>query len=245
MKNFLRELLKPKRSSEVTLTKLQELTLLQPFMMGDIKRAENLYELASDMKQRDIPGDFVECGVYQGGSAATIALALKGTGRTTWLYDSFQGMPASREIDGPEAGEVVGKCVGSEEKVHEAMKISGYEPSQYHVRKGWFKDTFIQDLPSKVSFLHIDADWYDSVILSLNTFYDRVSEGGIIVLDDFGHWEGCREAYYDFVCQKRIKPLLERFNHTVAYWIKGRTNNRRYIGQDLPLETVFKKSKNI
>src|SRR5206468_12484893 len=57
-------------------------------------------------------------------------------------------------------------------------------------------------LPELVSILHIDADWYDSVLLALNTFYDRVAEGGIVVLDDFGHKEGCREAFYDFISQR-------------------------------------------
>ena len=81
-------------------------------------------------------------------------------------------------------------------------------------------------MSGSIAFLHIDADWYDSVQLALETFYDRVSTGGVIILDDFGHWEGCREAFYDFAADRGIKPLLERFGHTQAYWIKDRTHNR-------------------
>jgi O-methyltransferase len=68
--------------------------------------------------------------------------------------------------------------------------------------------------------LHIDADWYDSVFYSLETFYQRVSDGGFIVLDDFGHWEGAREAFYDFCMEHSIKPLIERTGYTQAFWRK-------------------------
>ena len=111
------------------------------------------------------------------------------------------------------------------------MRIAGYYPGDYVIRKGWFENTFKMPLPEKIAFLHIDADWYASVTLALDTFYDRVEDGGIIVLDDFGHWEGCRESYYDFVQKKNIKPLLERFGHTIAFWIKGRTHNRDFVGE--------------
>ena len=93
------------------------------------------------------------------------------------------------------------------------------------------KDTFCQELPPQVCLLHIDADWFESVDLALNTFYDRVTSGGIIVLDDFGHWEGCRRAFYEFAAKRQIHPLLERFGHTQAFWIKDRKHNREFIGR--------------
>jgi O-methyltransferase len=60
----------------------------------------------------------------------------------------------------------------------------------------------------------------------LDNFYKLIPEGGCIVLDDFGYWEGCREAFYDFCLKNNEKPLLERVGTTQAYWIKGRMNNR-------------------
>ena len=177
---------------------------------------------------RNIAGDFVECGVCNGGSAAAIACELSGSGRHVWLYDSFEGLPAISEIDGKDAERFVGQCVGSEQHVRKAMQIAKVSPSEYTIRKGWFQETFHeQPLPRQIAILHVDADWYDSVMLTLQTFYDLVSDGGLIVLDDFGHWEGCREAFYDFVSQRNIKPLLERFGPTEAYWIKNRLHNRK------------------
>lgn len=208
-----------------------ELALINSYSMCGLRVLEKLSILAQDVIARSVPGDFVECGVCNGGSAAAIACALRTTGRKAWLYDSFIGMPGAEEVDGPAAAQYVGSLVGSEEKVREAMRIVRFPEENCIIRKGWFEDTFQDPLPQAVSFLHIDSDWYDSVMLSLNFFYDRVSVGGIIALDDFGHWEGCREAFYDFVRQRDIKPLLERFGYTQAFWVKERANNREYLGK--------------
>jgi O-methyltransferase len=192
---------------------------------------EKQYRLGCDVVVRNIAGDFVECGVCNGGSAAAVALAIRDSGRRAWLYDSFQGMPQPKAVDGEFAERYTGLCVGTEQTVQDAMAIAGFLPENCVIRKGWFQDTFKLPLPDAVSFLHIDADWYDSVSLSLNTFYDRVTEGGIIMLDDFGHWEGCREAFYDFANRRGLKPLLERFGYAQAFWIKGRIHNRDFKGQ--------------
>ena len=80
---------------------LPELEQIDTYSMCGIKVLEKLYVLARDVVNRNVLGDFVECGVCNGGSAAAIACALRGTGRRTWLYDSFQGLPIPREVDGP------------------------------------------------------------------------------------------------------------------------------------------------
>ncbi len=208
-----------------------ELEQINSYSMSGFPVLKKLYRLGQDIVNREIPGDFVECGVCNGGSAAAIACAMRDTGRQVWLYDSFEGLPSPKPIDGSDADEYFGKCVGAEETVREAMGILDFPEDKYIIRKGWFEDTFKAPLPQAVSLLHIDADWYDSVMLSLNTFYDLVPDGGIIILDDFGHWEGCREAFYDFIAQRKLKPLLERFGHTQAFWIKERIHNRDFTGQ--------------
>ena len=214
----------------------RELKALQAYSMAGLSRLQKLNELASEVVGRGVPGDFVECGVYNGGSAAAVSSAFRDTEKHVWLFDSFEGMPNVTEADGIEAQDFVGKCVGSEEKVREAMRLIKFPSDRSTILSGWFKDTFFSGpLPETVAFLHIDADWYDSVKISLETFYDRVADGGVIVLDDFGCWEGCREAFYDFVAKRGIKPLLERFEFTQAYWVNSKRssnglNLRRLIG---------------
>jgi hypothetical protein len=74
-----------------------------------------------------------------------------------------------------------------------------------------------------VALLYIDCDWYDSVMVSLNTFYDRVPVGGVIALDDFGYWEGARRALGEFIKQRDLEmPLLERYGPSIVWWIKGK-----------------------
>jgi hypothetical protein len=102
-------------------------------------------------------------------------------------------------------------------------------PERYTIREGWFHDTFKDTLPSQVALLHCDSDWYESVSLVLETFYPLVPDGGCVILDDFGFWEGCREAFYEFCHRHGEKPLLERVERDQAFWIKKRTCNRILI----------------
>lgn len=208
-----------------------ELLQLETYSVSGLRTLEKLYRLGLDVIARDVQGDFVECGVYNGGSAAAMACALRSSNRRIWLYDSFQGMSASQEIDGAFASRYVGELAGVEERVLEAMRVARFPDDRYIIRKGWFVDTLQLLLPETVAQLHIDADWYDNVMLILKTFYDRIPDGGVIILDDFGHWEGCREAFYDFVRDRGLKPLLERSGHTQAFWIKGRAHNRDFSGR--------------
>lgn len=196
-----------------------------PYTLNSPEGLATLHRLATQTRKRGVMGDVVECGTYKGGSAAVLATTLS-NGQHLWLYDSFEGMPATREVDGQRAAEWVGQCVALEEQVREALAVVGARPEQYTIRKGWFSETFTQPLPQRVAFLHCDADWYDSVLLVLETFYPRVEPGGCVVLDDYGHWEGCREAFYDFCSRHGEKPLIERSGHSQAFWFKGRVHNR-------------------
>lgn len=198
---------------------------LAPYTLCSPNRLTNLAKIASNLQSKLIPGDFVECGTYKGGTAALLSQYLH-KDQHLWLYDSFQGMPPTTERDGSEAEKWVGKCLGNIQDVEEVMNIVKTPKSHYTIKKGWFETSFKDPLPTKVALLHCDADWYNSVSLVLDTFYPLISEGGYIVLDDFGYWEGCREAFYDFCFRQNISPLLERYGSTQAYWIKGKLNNR-------------------
>jgi O-methyltransferase len=200
--------------------KIAKYTLTSP------DRINSLMNLADYCNRNRIEGDFVECGTYKGGSAAVLSMCM-GEGRHLWLYDSFKGMPETIDKDGTEAAKYVGECAATVDDVKNAMHAVAMPDDKYSIHEGWFEDTFKPgNLPGKVALLHCDADWYNSVMLVLNTFYDRIPDGGCIVLDDFGHWEGCREAFYDFCSARNIKPLLERTGSTQAYWIKGKLANR-------------------
>jgi O-methyltransferase len=192
----------------------------------DAGRLSMLYKLARETLGAAIEGDVVECGVRGGGSAAVLGSAIQEeSGRTLWLYDTFQGMPAPGKNDPPSAWEYVTSHPPSDSVVQAFLKE--FLPEERLVLKpGLFEETFRQERPSHIALLHIDADWYESVLLCLRTLEPLVSPGGVIILDDFGHWEGTREAFYDFCAETGAKPLLERFGYTQAFWRKGRTTTR-------------------
>ena len=203
------------------------LKLVQPYTMVDPIRLATLHLLARQVCEKGITGDIVECGVCNGGSAAIMAAAVaKCTNHRLWLYDTFEGIPQAQQQDGELAQKYTGHFVGSVQNVKEALIKVGYPKNQVVLRKGLFLDTFKEELPDKVALLHLDGDWYDSVLSALETFYPLVCDGGFIVLDDFGYWEGARKAFYDFCRTTGIQPLLERVGHTQAFWRKGLEHNR-------------------
>jgi O-methyltransferase len=204
----------------------EKISLLNNYSMSGLNVLNKLYTIGTDVINRNIDGAFVECGVYNGGSAGAISLALKDSNKHIWLYDSFEGMPEVGEVDGEDAKKYIGLCVGTIEMVSRSMDIAGVGKESFTIRKGWFEESFKLTLPEKIAILHVDCDWYDSVMLTFNTFYDRVENGGIIIVDDFGHWEGCREAVYDFLNSRGLKPLFERFGHSQIFWVKNRIHNR-------------------
>ncbi len=200
--------------------------VVRPFTMISGLRLIMLYGLAREMGS-NIEGDIVECGVCNGGSAALIGAAIRDYPNCSLLlYDTFEGLPAPSPKDGLLAHKFEGECKGSTEAVLEVLRKTRFPLERVVFRKGLFKDTF-NEIPTKcVVLLHIDADWYDSVLHSLRTFYPLIPDGGIIVLDDFGFWEGAREAFYDFCKEQGIKPLLERVGPWQAFWRKGCEHNR-------------------
>jgi O-methyltransferase len=201
--------------------------LVRPFTMSDEQRLATLYGLAKEMVAAGVNGDVVECGVCNGGSAAIIAAAVKSaTDIRLWLYDTFSGIPAPMAQDGIDAQQFAGAWAGTIENVQRAMSRVGFPEHRIVLRRGTFQETFRQLLPERVAFLHIDADWYESVLLALNTFYDRVIDGSGIVLDDFGYWEGARKAFYEFCRARQVQPLLDRVGPTQAFWVKGREHTR-------------------
>jgi O-methyltransferase len=153
----------------------------------------------------------VECGVWNGGSAALMAVACCQDPtwyrrRTLWLFDSFQGLPPPGEHDGACAASSFtdGWCKGSIDQVTKIFAKLGVPLQNVRIVPGWFETTIPAAEVAEIAVLHIDADWYSSVKLVLDRFYDRVVSGGFIVLDDYGHWPGCRDAVHDYLDEHGI-----------------------------------------
>jgi O-methyltransferase len=199
--------------------RLQRRLMREGYTMTSSRRGRTLHRLAATAAEDGVPGALVDCGVWNGGS--TVLLSRGAPERDAWAFDSFEGLPEPGDLDGAASHDHVGDCLGSEERLREAFRLFA-DPSRLIVRKGWFQATFpsAAEEIDAVAVLHCDGDWYDSVMLTLETFYPKVSSGGFVVIDDYGHWVGAREATDEFRSRNGIGAPLRRVDYTGRYWRK-------------------------
>ncbi len=199
-------------------------------------RCRALWDQSCQVLQTDIPGSFVECGVWRGGSAAVMASAIRhcGQARDLHLFDSFEGLPEPTERDGTMAKEYSGgrasgtlrsvdQCkAGLEEVQAFLLDRLRLDPSKIHFHVGWFQDTLPRIAPQlgPIALLRLDGDWYESTLLCLEHLYPKVSPGGMIVMDDYWAWEGCRKATDKYREINQIKTPISRIDVDAGYWIK-------------------------
>jgi len=184
------------------------------FTMVSNKNLMTLFSLIKQANNLDSPGDIVECGVWNGGSAAIMGLAHIGSGKTRhrriWLFDSFQGVPPATERDGPveRRSYFEGWNKGDVNKVKQVFTKLRVSLDDVEIIPGWFNDTLRTSRVEQIAILHIDADWYDSVKLVLDVFYDRVVPGGFVILNDYNTWEGCNKALNDFLRERHLEDTV-------------------------------------
>ena len=210
---------------------------VRPYTITSPERIHALIESTRYICRNSIKGDFVECGVYKGGSMMAIALSLIAEGivdRDLYLFDTFEGMPAPEEKDidawGKPANETFSKLKLSDvsstwvnaslDAVKEAMALTGYPMERIHYVKGLVEDTIPENAPDSISLLRLDTDWYRSTMHELVHLFPRLSPNGIILIDDYGHFKGARKAVDEFFKKNRMSPFLHRIDYTGRLIIK-------------------------
>jgi hypothetical protein len=179
--------------------------------MCSYARLLSLHRAVLHIEENKIPGDMVECGVARGGSAAMMALTLRDRSRRLWMFDTFAGLPepSHENPDRHIARLYTGTCRGSLESVRSSFRQLGIEKNALMV-PGLFQETLPGCGIESIAILHVDGDWYESVMTTLENLYDRVSKGGIIQFDDYGHWAGARRAVDEFMSRRGITQPLQR-----------------------------------
>ena len=168
-----------------------------PYTQVHLVRQKTLLRFASDIDLHNVPGAIVECGVLDGGTAALMAFGSSKSGREVHLFDSWQGLPDTTEKDGRGSKAWAGDVVGSQSRVKAVMRRINIKRERLIFHKGWFADTFPNAKVDRVALLHIDADFYESVRLSIETWFPKLSEGGYMQFDDYSSFphrmqESCR-----------------------------------------------------
>jgi Macrocin-O-methyltransferase (TylF) len=197
-----------------------------PTMIG-LARMRNLRVLAERVVKEGIPGDMLEAGVWRGGACILMRgiLAAHGiTDRTVWVADSFAGLPAADPATYPaDAGDPHATFdalrVPSEE-VQANFGRFGLLDRQVRFLKGWFSETLPTAPIAQLSILRLDGDMYSSTIQTLDALYDKVVQGGYVIVDDY-ILSGCRQAVDDFRDRHGIHDKLNDVDGAAIFWRKS------------------------
>ena len=214
------------------------ISALKTFTMTSSERLWVLLSATRYICDQGITGAFVECGVWRGGSVMAMATALKGRGvtdRQIWLYDTFAGMtePTEKDVEavtGVTATQMLTStptgdgnnvwCIAGRADVETNVLSTGYPRDQFVFVEGDVAQTLHQQRPEKISLLRLDTDWYESTRVSLETLYPRLSPGGICILDDYGHWQGARDAVDEYFATSSRRPLMLPIDYSGRIFIK-------------------------
>jgi len=213
------------------------------FTMTPVEHLYAQYTAINYVVAAGIPGAIVECGVWRGGSSMMAALRLKALGDTTrklYLYDTFVGMsqpkPEDVNVFGNPAAHKWEKSVGEDknlwaysplDEVQRNMHSTGYPEDQIQFIKGKVEDTIPATVPDRIALLRLDTDWFESTYHELVHLYPRLEPGGMLIIDDYGHWEGCRKAVDQFMAENKLALCLHRVTYAgrVAIKTKPLTGN--------------------
>jgi O-methyltransferase len=209
----------------------------KPYTMTSPERMYALYKAVEYVVKNEIAGDFVECGVWRGGSAMLIALTLQrlgATDRSIYLYDTFEGMsePTAQDknFDGKLAETELAQadknvatsswCFADLADVQQNMGRTNYPTNFLKFVQGKVEDTLPQTLPQRIALLRLDTDWYASTYHELVHLYPLLQQNAPLIIDDYGHWQGAREAVDTYFLEKKLPILLNRIDYTGRIMLK-------------------------
>ena len=236
MANIFKKLIKKKTFKKEKAITQEDYEIIKLGMQYSMASWERLYANLNSIKylvNAQIKGCVVECGVWRGGSMLTMLKTLKNCSelkRDIYLYDTYTGMSKPSKEDGNFAHKKFKELQTGEENsnwcyadlndVKTTMNLCGYPKEKIHFVKGKIEDTLPNTIPDKIALLRLDMDWHDPTLHALTYLYPKVEPGGVIILDDYGHWEGCKLAVDRFLEENNINILLNRIDYTGRIGIK-------------------------
>lgn len=208
-----------------------------PYTVTSAHAVHALLDAVEYVVARGIPGAMVECGVGKGGSVMAVALklrALDAADRDLHLFDTFAGMtePGSEDLDyrgGTARDQYMRQkiddtttdwCHGSLDEVKGAVASTGYDAHRLHFVEGKVEDTIPGNAPEQIAVLRLDTDWYQSTRHELIHLYPRLSPGGVLIIDDYGYWQGARKAVDEYIQKYDLKLMLHKIDHSSRIAIK-------------------------
>jgi len=191
------------------------------------QRLDNVRKLVKATLLEGIPGDYIETGVWRGGTCILIRAILAAYGvadRRVICADSFQGLPrpdlARFRHDKRDRLYAFSELAVSEEQVRANFATYGLLDEQVVFLKGFFQDT-LPNVPSEsFALLRLDGDMYGSTMDALVNLYNKLSMGGYVIIDDYGALNACRRAVHDFLDSRDLSPTINRIDVSGVWWRK-------------------------
>lgn len=212
-----------------------------PYTITGVPRLAALIDSVRYCVQRELSGAFAECGVWRGGSVLAMILTLQELGvqdRDIYLYDTFEGMtkpsehdvshfdqPAletwesAREQRAQPWAEYFPSDEIDEASIRKTLLSTGYPAKRLKFVRGPVEETIPDRVPDTLALLRLDTDWYQSTRHELEHLYPRLAAGGVLIIDDYGHWDGARRAVDEYFAE-RPAPLLNRIDYAGRIAIK-------------------------
>jgi O-methyltransferase len=207
------------------------ITAVQPFTMTTPELLEALWRSVRWVSDTSVPGAIVECGVWRGGSmmAAARTLLQRDDVRDLYLFDTFSGMPDPGDkdlrfdgstpyealaVERPGATSIAEFALAQLDDVQRNMRTVGYPSDRIHYVEGKVEDTIPHHAPEQIALLRLDTDWYESTRHELEHLFPRVSSGGIVIIDDYGTWQGARRAVDEYLAGLPRPLMLHRIDFT-------------------------------
>ena len=185
------------------------------YSMTNLLKRWSLINAIKQIKNENIEGDFVECGVWKGGNLIIYNYLNDKykLGKKIFAYDTYAGMSEPTihdknylDIDAKKEWEINKKseninlsfnCYSSLEEVKANIKkntLNDGSLENINFIEGKVEDTLKvkENLPEKIAILRLDTDWYESTKAELEILFPRLSKNGILIIDDYGHWKGAR-----------------------------------------------------
>lgn len=207
-----------------------------PLTMTGVARLQAVVGAVRHCERRGIAGALAECGVWRGGSVLAMILTLLEAGTTDrdiYLYDTFEGMTEPTELDvsaidgsaletwrrAEDAGErpwsqLFDPETFNEDAVRSTLIDTGYPAERIHLIAGPVEETLPREAPDSLALIRLDTDWYESTRHELEHLYPRLAEGGVLIIDDYGHWEGARRAVDEYFAENPPRPKLGEIDYT-------------------------------
>lgn len=217
----------PDELESLILPALNTLSAVRNYKLAPPKRIAALVDAVRYVSRKKSPGAIVECGVWRGGSMMAVARTLLELGehRDLYLFDTFAGMtaPSPDDIDHrrmraeerfleSQSDHYNEWCYASLEDVRKNLFMTGYPEDRCHFVEGDVLDTIPAPYFDEIAILRLDTDWYESTRHELVHLYPKLARGGVLIIDDYGHWQGCRKAVDEYF--KVAPPFFFRIDYT-------------------------------